>query len=151
SGVYQIDVFCAPGDSQSRFSLHLGEREFAGQLYEAKADGDETKAVFALVRLPKGDLKLSARYGNNARLKRIAFSPVADDSDLGKRFRAFERRSLSLGVHLGLRRDCGSTLSPVGAAQPVSTDELREYVFEGAIRDFPSPDVEKDNVNYLAG
>ena len=27
----------------------------------------------------------------------------------------------------------------------------RSYVFEGAIRNFPSPDVEKDNVNYLAG
>jgi hypothetical protein len=28
---------------------------------------------------------------------------------------------------------------------------LEEFVFEGAINDFPSPDVEKDNVNYLAG
>ena len=30
-------------------------------------------------------------------------------------------------------------------------DKLSRFVFEGAIRNFPSPDVEKDNVNYLAG
>ena len=29
--------------------------------------------------------------------------------------------------------------------------KLASFVFEGAISDFPSPDVEKDNVNYLAG
>ncbi len=28
---------------------------------------------------------------------------------------------------------------------------LTRFIFEGAIRNFPSPDVEKDNVNYLAG
>ena len=54
-------------------------------------------------------------------------------------------------MHLGLRRDCGSTLAQAGYIQTVSAGELRDYVFEGAIRDFPSPDVEKDNVNYLAG
>ena len=63
----------------------------------------------------------------------------------------FEKRSPRLGVHLGLRRDCGSTLSPVGAPQTVASDKLTRFVFEGAIRNFPSPDVEKDNVNYLAG
>ena len=54
-------------------------------------------------------------------------------------------------MHLGLRRDCGSTLAPVGAPQTVGSDKLTRFVFEGAIRNFPSPDVEKDNVNYLAG
>jgi hypothetical protein len=33
----------------------------------------------------------------------------------------------------------------------VASSTLAEYVFEGAISNFPSPDVEKDNVNYLAG
>ncbi len=33
-------------------------------------------------------------------------------SELAKRFLAFEKRSPRLGVHLGLRRDCGSTLAP---------------------------------------
>ena len=39
----------------------------------------------------------------------------------------------------------------MGAAQTVSSDVSARFVFEGAIRNFPSPDVEKDNVNYLAG
>ena len=30
-------------------------------------------------------------------------------------------------------------------------EKLARFVFEGAIRNFPSPSVEKDNVNYLAG
>lgn len=151
-GIYQIDVYCVPGNSPGRLSLQLGQRDFSGQLYETKAaDGKDAHAAFAILRLPKGDLTLSAKYGDPARLKRIAFSPVADDSEMGKKFRAFEQRSPSLGVRLGLRRDCGSTLAQVGAPQPVSTGELREYVFEGAIRDFPSPEVERDNVNYLAG
>ena len=52
---------------------------------------------------------------------------------------------------MGLRRDCGSTLSQVQGPRSVSSTTPTAYVFEGAIRNFPSPDVEKDNVNYLAG
>src|SRR5206468_8139588 len=70
---------------------------------------------------------------------------------LGKRFLAFEKRVPRLGVHLGLRRDCGSSLVPVGVPQDVAGEKLSHFVFEGAIRNFPSPSVEKDNVNYLAG
>jgi hypothetical protein len=33
----------------------------------------------------------------------------------------------------------------------VAGEKLSRFVFEGAIRNFPSPSVEKDNVNYLAG
>ena len=68
-----------------------------------------------------------------------------------RRFLTFEKRSPRLGVHLGLRRDCGSTFARVGVPQTVGSDKLTRFVFEGAIRNFPSPDVEKDNVNYLAG
>jgi hypothetical protein len=153
-GIYQIDVGCTSGKDQGLFSLGLGQRQFAGQLLEAKSNDTqqaEQTTPFAIVRLPGGELKLTARYGDYSRLKRILFTRLADDSELGKRFRTFEQRSPLLGVHLGLRRDCGSTLTQVGDVQPVTTSELREYVFEGAIRDFPSPDVERDNVNYLAG
>ena len=51
----------------------------------------------------------------------------------------------------GLRRDCGSTFGPVGAAADRYTRQVAKYVFEGTIENFPSPNVEKDNVNYLAG
>ena len=82
---------------------------------------------------------------------RIVFTPLGPQHEASQRFSVFEKRSPRLGVHLGLRRDCGSTLSPVGAPQTVASDKLTRFVFEGAIRNFPSPDVEKDNVNYLAG
>ena len=72
-------------------------------------------------------------------------------SDLAKRFEQFEKRSPWLGVHLGLRRDCGSTFSPVQQPVAVTDTALREYVFEGAINNYPSDDVQAANDNYLAG
>jgi hypothetical protein len=84
-------------------------------------------------------------------LERIVFTPIATSNPVAQKFVAFEKRTPRLGVHVGLRRDCGSTFAPVGDPRIVSSTGLTRYVFEGAIRNFPSPDVEKDNVNYLAG
>ncbi|MFM7927784.1 MAG: DUF1595 domain-containing protein, partial [Pirellula sp.] len=50
-----------------------------------------------------------------------------------------------------LRRDCGSTLTQVGQPLVVKHNQPNVYVFEGDIANYPSPDVEPDNVNYLAG
>jgi hypothetical protein len=154
AGIYQVDVYCSPGEAKGLCSLTLGERQFAGQLHEqkiAEAKDAEQVAAFAVVRLPAGEFPWKVSYGDNSRLRRISFTRLADESDLAKRFVEFEKRSPLLGVHVGLRRDCGSTLAQVGEAQTVAGGELKEYVFAGAIRDFPSPDVETDNVNYLAG
>lgn len=157
-GIYQVDVLCSAGKPQGVLSLTLGERQFAGRLEEAMpavsaatAESPDQPTAFLLVRLPAGELKVTAKYGDNSRLRRIGFSRLADDSDPAKQFQIFEQRSPSLGVYLGLRRDCGSTLTQVGARQRVSDTKLQSFVFEGAIRDFPNPDVEEDNVNYLAG
>jgi hypothetical protein len=157
-GIYQVDVHCAAGKAQGLFSMDLGDRRFAGQLWEPNPSAEDKDAkapdqptAFMLVRFPAGELKLTAKYGGNSRLRRIVFSRLNDDSEPAKRFKTFEQRSPSLGVYLGLRRDCGSTLTQVGAPRPVATGKLQEFVFEGAINDFPTPDVEKDNVNYLAG
>src|SRR6185437_9670891 len=103
------------------------------------------------VRLDAGELSVRAQRTDSASLDRIVLTPLSASDDLAKRFSTFERRSPRLGVHLGLRRDCGSTLAQVGSAQTVSSNTLSRFVFEGAISNFPSPDVEKDNVNYLAG
>lgn len=157
AGIYQVDVVCSSGKPQGLFSLQLGERHFSGQLYEPKsaaesADKDaEHSTAFLIVRLPAGELKLAAKYGDNSRLRRIVLSRLPDDSEPATRFRIFEQRVPSLGVYLGLRRDCGSTLTQVGEPTPVPNRELQEFVFAGTINDFPAPDVEKDNVNYLAG
>ena len=159
-GVYQVDVYRGPGDFNGLLSLELGDRQFAGQLYPSKSiapapvngtNVTESPSAFLLVRLLAGELKLTARHGDNARLLRVVLSRVADESDLVRRFHLFEQRTPSLAVYLGLRRDCGSTLTRSGEPKAVESSELVSYVFEDPINDFPSPDVEKDNVNYLAG
>jgi len=123
-------------------TLSLGQRRFSGTLHQP---------AFLLVRLPAGPLAVAAEYGGKPAPLRILFTPLEETHELARRFAIFENRSPRIGVHLGLRRDCGSTLAPVGDAQTAASSELKDYVFEGAIANFPSPDVEKDNVNYLAG
>lgn len=151
AGVYQVDVYTTSKSSETApskddkpqvLSLILGERHFPGTLLQP---------AFLAVRLPAGPLTISARFGETQTPARIVFTPLDADHELSRRFATFERRLPRVGVHLGLRRDCGSTLAQVGEPQTVASCDLRDYVFEGAIANFPSPDVEKDNVNYLAG
>lgn len=131
-----------PLETPQEVTLTLGDRQFSANWQQP---------AFLAVRLDAGDLLVKAEQTGHAKLDRIALTPLAIDDDLANRFTAFERRSPRLGLHLGLRRDCGSTLAPVGTAQTVPNQSPSLFVFEGAIRNFPSPDVEKDNVNYLAG
>lgn len=131
-----------PPDRPQDVTLTLGSRQFSGTLLQP---------AFLAVRLEAGTLPVSAQGTGVKELDRIVLTPLDAGHDVASRFQAFEKRVPRLGVHLGLRRDCGSTLAPVGPPQPVPGTDLQRYVFEGAIRDFPSPDVEKDNVNYLAG
>ena len=122
--------------------LDLGQRVFSGTLHQP---------AFLAVRLPAGPLALSTVYAGKAIVKRIALTRLDDSDVIARRFAGFEKRSPRVGLHVGLRRDCGSTLTRVGTIGTVSKTELEDFVFEGAINNYPSPDVEKDNVNYLAG
>jgi len=130
-----------PGKPQN-LALTLGSRQFSGLLQQP---------AFLVVRLPAGPLHVAAQYGNQSSLNRVVLSRLQQADDVTQQFLKFEQRLPRLGVHVGLRRDCGSTLTQVGGPQTVSDRSLKEYVFEGAISNYPSPDVEKDNVNYLAG
>jgi hypothetical protein len=131
-----------PPEKPQDLTLKLGERQFTGTLQQP---------AFLAVRLPAGPLTIAAQYGSNTPLNRLVLTPLKEASEISQRFSKFEKRSPRIGVHVGLRRDCGSTLTQVGEAQTVSRGDLTSVVFEGAIGNFPSPDVEKDNVNYLAG
>jgi hypothetical protein len=131
-----------PPEKTQDVYLSLGQREFSGPL---------PQAAFLAVRLPAGPLDLSARYGGAYGLDRIVLTPLPAASVVGRKFLAFEKRVPKLGVHMGLRRDCGSTFAPVGQPLVVGNRTLQKFVFEGALRNYPTPDVEKDNVNYLAG
>ncbi|MDE0109100.1 MAG: DUF1592 domain-containing protein [Bryobacterales bacterium] len=131
-----------PPDRPQEVTLTLGNRQFSGTL---------AQPAFLAVRLEAGTLPVAARGTGVKDLNRIVLTPLDADHAVARRFQAFEGRVPRLGVYLGLRRDCGSTLAPVGPPRTVPGTDLQRYVFEGAIRDFPSPDVEKDNINYLAG
>lgn len=148
AGIYQVDLGAgAPGgttppEKPPHVTLVLGGREFSGELVQP---------AFLIVRVPEGSLHLQATLGEARSVQRIQLTPLAAGDPARLAFERFEQRRPRLGVHLGLRRDCGSTLNPVGPPQAVASIEPAQYVFEGAINNFPSPDVEDDNVNYLAG
>lgn len=154
-GVYQIDIDRTPGGLKGPVTLNLGDRQFTGQLFEsapvAAANDAEQGSAFLLVRLPAGPLPVAIHSSDDAKLIRVTLNRLSPDSDAARRFLRFEQRAPWVGVHVGLRRDCGSTLTRVGTPQKVADSDLQEFTFTGAINDFPSPDVEKDNVNYLAG
>ncbi len=131
-----------PAGKKQDLTLTLGERQFTGALQQP---------AFLLVRLDAGPMKIRAEHAGVTEIDRVVLTPLAAEQEPAKRFLAFEKRVPKLGVHLGLRRDCGSTFAQVGVAQSVAGTQLTRFVFEGAIRNFPSPEVEKNNVNYLAG
>lgn len=131
-----------PPELPQDVKLTLGDRHFSGSL---------SQPAFMAVQLDAGRLDVEIEKGGLRELDRIVLTPLASEHDVAQRVRTFEQRVPSLGVYLGLRRDCGSTLVPVGDPQRVPGTDLTRFVFEGAISDFPSPDVEDGNVNYLAG
>ncbi|MBC7924284.1 MAG: DUF1592 domain-containing protein, partial [Bryobacteraceae bacterium] len=127
---------------QPELSLNLGERQFSGALQQP---------AFLVVRLEAGPLQLSAKYDDAKELDRVVLTPLLLEQELAKQFLTFEKRLPRVGVHLGLRRDCGSTFGPVGTPQTVTGDKPAKYVFKGNIENFANPHVERGNVNYLAG
>jgi hypothetical protein len=127
---------------QDVVTLTLGDRQFSSP---------STQPAFVVARLASGTMSIGAQNSGVRDPERVVLTPLPETHELVKRFLVFEKRLPRLGVHLGLRRDCGSTFAPVGAPQTVTSEKLTRYVFEGTMRNFPAPEVEKDNVNYLAG
>ncbi len=166
-GIYQVDVHPAPpvpldaeaaklkaAQEQKRppgrnnapklpdVALKIGDRQFTGGLQQN---------AFLVVRLGMGKLPVSAVIDGVSEPAKIVLTPLLATHEAARRFLAFEKRSPKVGVHLGFRRDCGSSLVAVGEPQPVVGTKLARYTFEGAMRNFPNAEVEQDNVNYLAG
>ena len=131
-----------PPEKPQSLTLQLGQRQFSATLHQA---------AFAVLRLPAGPLPVQLQYGGKLTPDRVVLTPLADNDELARQFQVFEKRLPRLGLHMGLRRDCGSTFAPVGDSRPVANSTLEDFVFEGALNNFPTPDVEENNVNYLAG
>lgn len=149
SGIYQVDVYPIgkPKRGKKRrrkrqaLSLKLDDRLFTARM---------SQSAFLVARLKAGKTKVVIEGGNRD-IERIVFTPLAESSTIAKRFLTFEKRSPRLGVHLGFRRDCGSTYAPVEQPVAVTSTKSKTFTFDGTITNYPSPDVEKNNVNYLAG
>lgn len=144
-GIFQVDVYEKLTEEKTpppKLSLQIGNKHFSGLVHHP---------AFLVLRLGAGPEEVTTRVGGPALIDRIVFTPLDSSHQVAQEFERFERRLPRIGVHVGLRRDCGSTLNPVGPPQTVASTDLTEFVFEGAIRNFPSLEVEKDNVNYLAG
>jgi hypothetical protein len=131
-----------PIEKPASLTLKMGNRQFSATL---------NQPAFMALRIGAGPLPVAVQYAGGAAPHRLVLTRLHATHPLAEQFRTFEKRAPHIGVHVGLRRDCGSTLAPVGKPQTAKSTNIQPYVFEGAIRNFPSPDVEKDNVNYLAG
>ncbi len=131
-----------PPETPQEATLTLGHRPFSTQLQHP---------ALVVLRLEASKLQVQAEHNGVRDLDRIVITPLSDDHNISQRFLAFEKRSPRVGVHMGFRRDCGSTFAAVQTPQTVAAEKLERFVFEGAISDYASPNVEKNNVNYLAG
>ena len=155
AGIYQIDLSSPPmlaTDTATEknetpptpldVELVIGERKFSKT---------HKHAPFMLIRLNSGPVEVGLVNKLTAGSYRLSLLKLPKEDPKFVRFENFEKRSPAIGVYAGLRRDCGSTLNPVGEPQTVSGAGSKEYLFTGAINNYPRPDVEVDNVNYLAG
>lgn len=147
AGIYQADVYLPQKEAMEKrkpekLALTLGDRTFTSTL---------KKPAFLTVRLPAGELAIEAALAGGVKPERLVLTRLDASAPAALSFASFERRNPKMTAHLGLRRDCGSTLPMVAEPMEVSLAQPTAFVFEGALRDFPRPHVEKNNVNYLAG
>ncbi|MBL6725252.1 MAG: DUF1592 domain-containing protein, partial [Rubripirellula sp.] len=134
-----------PHHAPERIDLSIGDRQFASKFRQGES-------AFLAVRLPEGKQMLSINDRQSLdSIQQVVFTRLPDDSDLAREFQVFEQRAPSLGVYMGLRRDCGHTAQQVQQPIRVTRTELADYQFEGAINNYPRPFVQPDNDNYLAG
>ena len=156
-GIFRICLVGPAAASGSQLQLQFNSLQVSTKieggrpLPELNLSPDQLVSPLLIVRLPAGRTDFMATLSQPQHACELLVTPLAADSPIARDFLKFESRRPWLGVHLGLRRDCGSTLTAVGQPVEVQNHELLQYTFQGAIADFPAPEVEKDNVNYLAG
>jgi len=122
--------------------LSIGKRQFSGSLGQP---------AFLVARLEAGSYPVNAVFGSLGNAARIVLTPLAAANPNARRFAEFEKRIPRIALYMGFRRDCGENMLAVGEPQDVPGTNLRRYVFEGAMRNFPNPEVEMGNINYISG
>jgi len=155
--ICQISIIGPAATSGHNLQLQLGTRDFSTKieggrpLPELNLTGDLQVSPLLTIRLPAGQTRITASLSQPMLDCELLVTPLPPEHPQTLSFLKFEARRPWLGAHMGLRRDCGSTLAQIGQPIEVRSHQLQHYVFNGAIADFPAPEVEKNNVNYLAG
>lgn len=128
-----------------RVNLSIDDREFASKLGKGES-------AFLALRLSKGShlLRMNDRRQLDS-IDQLVLTRMPSDSPTRQAFEVFEKRNPSLGVYMGLRRDCGHTCQQVSDPIRIGETDFRDYQFEGAINNYPRPFVQPENDNYLAG
>ena len=131
----------APPVKPANLTVHVDHRQFTGTL---------RRPAFAVLRLKKGEHIIRSEPQGELPVQ-LYLSRLDNDHETAKEFIAFSKRAPRIGVHVGLRRDCGSTLDRVGKPVAVVETDFQDFIFEGAMANYPNPNRDPLNPNYLAG
>ena len=154
AGIYQIDNVWTGQPGDDVVTADIGKRTFSKRLkpFPPPPDPDgNLVGPFLVARFSAGPITIKVGCGNGRNLKEAWITPVADDSEVARKFASFENRVPHLSVHMGLRTDVGPRLSRFDVPKPVPSATIERYSFRAPISSFASQDTEEDNQNYLAG
>ena len=154
AGIYQIDNVWTGQPGDDVVTADIGKRTFSKRLkpFPPPPDPDgNLVGPFLVARFSAGRITIKVGCGNGRNLKEAWITPVADDSEVARKFASFENRVPHLSVHMGLRTDVGPRLSRFDVPKPVPSATIERYSFRAPISSFASQDTEEDNQNYLAG
>ncbi|NCF92051.1 MAG: DUF1592 domain-containing protein [Verrucomicrobiaceae bacterium] len=152
-GVYQLDVVLDGPPKDDVMIADIGSRTFSKRVkgkFTPDADG-EVIVPLLVARFTNEAHSLKIRNGKGDNLQRVVITPVAEESEHGRQFAAFDKRVPYVSVHMGVRTDVGPRLSRFADPLPVPSATLERIAFRAPLSSFASPDTETDNVNYLAG
>lgn len=152
-GIYQLDVALEGPPRDDVIVADIGPRTFSKRLkgpYPEEENG-EVFLSFLILRLDKGSYPLLIKNAKGENLRRAIITPIAPDSEAGRKFMAFEKRVPHLSVHKGVRTDVGARLSKFAEPIAVPSPTIKRYSFRAPVSGFASPEVEENNENYLAG
>lgn len=131
----------APAVKPADLTVHMDHRQFTTSL---------KSPAFAVLHLEQGEHAIRSEF-KGASPVQLYLTRLGENHDTARQFAAFSKRAPQIGVHVGLRRDCGSTLDRVGQPVAVESTDLQDFIFEGAMANYPNPNRDPLNPNYLAG
>ena len=152
-GVYQVDVLLDGSPRDDVMTIDVAGRTFGKRLkgkFEPNSDG-EVVIPLLVARFSTGMSDLKVGNGDGATIRKALVTRVAEESDQGTRFAAFEKTVPYVSVHMGIRTDVGARLSRFAEPKPVPSSTVERYSFRAPVSEFATHDTTEENVNYLAG